>query len=60
MTLEISYKQYNKGFNMSTLITANLILWLSIFTWFMPAAIDKEFDNQDVTIINHKLDNGEI
>ena len=41
---------------MSTLIIANLILWLSIFTWLMPDAIDKQISNDDRVIIEHKLD----
>ena len=40
---------------MSTLVTANLILWLSIFTWFMPAATDKQISNDDTVVIEHKL-----
>lgn len=42
---------------MSTLIAANLLLWLSIFSWFMPAAIDKQVSNDDMAVIEHKLDN---
>lgn len=42
---------------MSTLIAANLILWLSVFSWFMPAAIDKQASNDDMVVIEHKLDN---
>ena len=42
---------------MSTLIAANLILWLSVFSWFMPAAIDKQNSNDDIVVIEHKLDN---
>ena len=45
---------------MSTLIIANLILWLSIFTWLMPNAIDKQVSIDDRVIIEHKLDNKEI
>lgn len=40
---------------MSTLIVANMILWLSIFTWFVPDAIDKQNSIDDVTVIEHKL-----
>lgn len=40
---------------MNTLITANLILWLSVFSWFMPAAIDKQNSNDDMVVIEHKL-----
>ena len=39
---------------MSTLITANLILWLSIFGWFVPSAADKQASNDDVVVIEHK------
>lgn len=44
---------------MNTLIIANLILWLSVFTWFMPNAIDKQVSNDDMVVIEHKLNNGE-
>ena len=44
---------------MTTLVTANMILWLSIFTWFMPAATDKQISNDDVVVIKHKLSNEE-
>lgn len=40
---------------MTTLIIANLILWLSIFTVFMPDAIDKQISNDDIVVIEHKL-----
>lgn len=42
---------------MSTLIVANLVLWLSIFGWFMPSAIDKQVSNDDIVVIEHKLSN---
>lgn len=42
---------------MSTLVAANLILWLSIFTWFMPSATDKQNSNDDIVVIEHKLNN---
>lgn len=42
---------------MNTLITANLILWLSVFTWFVPDAIDKQASIDDMVVIKHKLDN---
>lgn len=42
---------------MSTLVAANLILWLSIFSWFMPAAVDKQVSNDDTVVIEHKLNN---
>ena len=42
---------------MTTLITANLILWLSVFTWFMPAATDKQNSIDDTVVIEHKLSN---
>ena len=41
---------------MNTIIIANIILWLSIFSWVMPDAIDKQVKNDEVTIIEHKLD----
>ena len=41
---------------MNTLIIANLILWLSVFSWFMPDAIDKQASNDDRVVIKHKLD----
>ena len=44
---------------MTTLVTANIILWISIFTWFMPAATNKQINNDDVVVIEHKLSNGE-
>ena len=40
---------------MNTLIIANLILWLSVFSWFMPAAVDKQVSNDDMVVIEHKL-----
>lgn len=39
---------------MATLITANLILWLSIITYFIPLATDKQASNDDIVIIEHK------
>lgn len=39
---------------MTTLLTANIILWLSVFTCFMPSAIDKQASNDDIIIIEHK------
>ena len=42
---------------MNTLIIANLILWISVFSWFMPAATDKQVSNDDMVVIEHKLDN---
>ena len=40
---------------MNTLIAANLILWFSIFSWFVPSAIDKQVNNDDMVVIEHKL-----
>tara|TARA_R110002167_G_scaffold56733_3_gene161002 strand:+ start:688 stop:822 length:135 start_codon:yes stop_codon:yes gene_type:complete len=40
---------------MSALIIANLILWLSVFSWFIPSAIDKQISNDDMVVIEHKL-----
>lgn len=42
---------------MSTLIIANLILWLSVFSWFIPSATDKQINNDDIVVIEHKLNN---
>lgn len=39
---------------MSTLVAANMILWLSIFSWFMPVATDKQASNDDMIVIEHK------
>ena len=39
---------------MNILIIANFILWLSVFTWFMPNAIDKQASNDEMVTINHK------
>lgn len=39
---------------MSTLVAANLILWLSVFSWFVPSAIDKQVSNDDMVVIKHK------
>lgn len=44
---------------MSTLLLANLILWLSVFAWLMPSAIDKQISNDDTVVIEHKLHNDE-
>lgn len=40
---------------MSTLIAANLILWLSIFSWFIPESVDKQASIDDTVVIEHKL-----
>lgn len=40
---------------MSTLVAANLILWLSVFSWFMPLATDKQASIDDTVVIEHKL-----
>jgi len=40
---------------MNTLVAANLILWLSVFTVFMPQATDKQIVNDDTIVIEHKL-----
>lgn len=42
---------------MNTLIIANLILWLSVFTVFMPASVDKQTSIDDTVVIEHKLNN---
>lgn len=42
---------------MSTLLAANLILWLSVFTVFMPTAADKQDSIDDKVVIEHKLNN---
>lgn len=42
---------------MSTLVAANMILWLSVFSWFMPAATDKQYSIDDTVVIEHKLNN---
>ena len=39
---------------MNTLIIANLILWLSVFTVFMPASADKQASIDDRVLIEHK------
>lgn len=39
---------------MSTLIAANMILWLSIFTWFIPDSVDKQASIGDTVVIEHK------
>lgn len=44
---------------MNILVIANFILWLSVFTWFMPNAIDKQASNDDTVVIEHKLEIGE-
>lgn len=40
---------------MNTLIIANLILWLSVFSVFMPASADKQASIDDAAVIKHKL-----
>lgn len=40
---------------MNTLIIANLILWLSVFTWFMPQATDKQASIDDTVVVEHKI-----
>ena len=40
---------------MNTLIIANLILWLSVFTVFMPESVDKQASIDDTVVIEHKL-----
>ena len=40
---------------MNILIIANLI-WLSVFSWLIPDAIDKQISIDDTVIIEHKLD----
>lgn len=42
---------------MSTLVAANLILWLSVFSWFMPAATDKQASINETVVVEHKLNN---
>lgn len=42
---------------MSTLVAANLILWLSVFTVFMPKSVDKQASIDDTVVIEHKLNN---
>lgn len=39
---------------MNTIIIANLILWLYVFSWFMPQGIDKQIEIDDKVIIEHK------
>lgn len=41
---------------MNTIIIANIILWISIFSWVIPDAIDKQNNIDELTIIEHKLD----
>lgn len=41
---------------MNLLIIANIILWLSVFSWLIPDAIDKQNSINDTVIIEHKLD----
>lgn len=41
---------------MQTIIAANIILWSSVFAYFMPAAVDKEMDNKDNTAAIHKIE----
>ena len=53
----ISQLNHIKGYRkMNTLIIANLVLWLSIFSWLMPDAIDKQNNIDDIVIIEHKLE----
>ena len=40
-----------------TLVTTNLILWLSVFTYFVPLATDKQASINDNTVSVHKIDN---
>ena len=40
---------------MNILVTANLVLWLSIFTWLMPEAIDRQNSIDEMIVIEHKL-----
>lgn len=40
---------------MTTLVAANLILWFSIFNYFMPVATDKQLSNDDKVVIEHKM-----
>lgn len=40
---------------MNILIIANLILWLSVFTVFIPESVDKQASNDDTVVIEHKL-----
>lgn len=40
---------------MNTLIIANLILWLSVFTVFIPESADKQNSIDDTVVIEHKL-----
>lgn len=39
---------------MNTLVAANLILWLSVFTVFMPESVDKQASIDDTVVIEHK------
>ena len=40
---------------MTTLIIANLILWLSVFAVFMPKSVDKQASIDDTIVVEHKL-----
>lgn len=40
---------------MNTLIIANLILWLSVFSVFMPKSADKQSNIDDTVVVEHKL-----
>ena len=42
---------------MNTLVAANLILWLSVFTVFIPESVDKQNSIDDTIVIEHKLNN---
>ena len=42
---------------MNIIIIANLILWLSIFTVFMPKSVDKQASIDETVVIEHKLNN---
>lgn len=39
---------------MNTLIIANLILWLSVFTVFIPESADKQASIDDKVVVEHK------
>lgn len=40
---------------MNILIIANLILWLSVFTVFIPKSADKQSNTDDTVVIEHRL-----
>lgn len=40
---------------MTTLIIANLILWLSVFTVFIPESADNQASIDNTVVIEHKL-----